>query len=241
MTHDERKIDSLIADLDDHNKPTVRSAADQLIALALGSRNISTALDRRLQQPGHRQYWPVAYVLGHLPEPSQATNQNLLDALDHRDADIRWAVALLLVQIAQRQSWVSQGLIALCRAGTTNQKRMGIYCLRNLSLNDAASLEALCDALRDGDATVRVAAVISLKYRADGNDLVREALLRNYLHDPEIKVRNAAAVTLANFGSPSEEFMLALQRASQSEHSQTRRAAHAALQILENNKARSNR
>jgi HEAT repeat protein len=54
-------------------------------------------------------------------------------------------------------------------------------------------------------------------------------------------VRNAAAVALASFGSPSEEFTLALRQASQSDNGQARKAAAAAFELLENNKARSNR
>ena len=227
------RLAALIADLDHPDKPTIRAAVDQLIELARESAQVRTALDLRLNASGHRNYWPVAYILGHLPRPSGAAIRNLLDTLDHREPDIRWACSLLLAKIAQRETTVIELLIDLCRRGTANQKRMAIYCLRDLALNDAASLQALIESLADGDATVRVAAVTSLKNRTDDTDRVREALLQSYLIDADIKVRNAAAVTLANIGSPSEAFLLALREATQSDDSQARKAAVVALGLLQ--------
>jgi HEAT repeat protein len=227
------RLAAIIADLDHPDKPTIRAAVDQLIKLARESPQVRTSLDLRLNEYGHCNYWPVAYILGQLPEPSGAAIRNLLDALDHREPDIRWACSLLLAKIAQRETAVIELLIELCRNGTTNQKRMALYCLRDLALSDPASLEAMLSSLSDADATVRVAAVTSLKNRTDGTDRVRAALLQNYLTDADIKVRNAAAVTLAQIGSPSEEFLIALRQATQNDNRQARKAAAIALELLE--------
>jgi HEAT repeat protein len=54
-----------------------------------------------------------------------------------------------------------------------------------------------------------------------------------FLNDPDLRVRNAAAVTLAQLGSPSEEFLVALKMAGASEHAQLRKAATAAIAILQ--------
>jgi len=195
MANDGQKLAALICALDDPDKPTLRAAVDQLIGLARESAQVRTALDSRLNEFGHRRYWPVAYILGHLPNPSDAAIRNLLDTLDHREPDIRWACSLLLVKIAQTETALIEWLIELCRNGTANQKRMAIYCLRDLALNDAASLQALLGALSDSDTTVKVAAATSLKNRTDDTDRVRDALLQSYLMDVDIKVRNAAAVS----------------------------------------------
>ena len=227
------QLGALIADLDHPDKPTIRAAVDQLIGLARESAQARTALDRRLNELGHRNYWPVAYILGHLPQPSGATIRNLLDTLDHRQPDIRWAIVLLLVRIAKSDSAIIGLLIDLCQSGTANQKRMAIYGLRDLALNDAASLQALLHSLSDSDTTVRVAATTSLRNRTDDTDRVRDALLQSYLIDADIKVRSAAAVTLANIGSPSEEFLIALREATRSADSQARKAAFVALELLE--------
>ena len=190
------RLAALIADLDHPDKPTIRAAVDQLIGVARESAQVRTALDRRLNEFGHRNYWPVAYILGHLPDPSGAAIRNLLDTLDHREPDIRWACSLLLAKIARSETAVIELLIELCRTGTANQKRMALYSLRDLALNDRASLQAMLNSLSDSDATVRVAAVTSLKNRIGDTNRVREALLQSYLIDADIKVRNAAAVAL---------------------------------------------
>jgi HEAT repeat protein len=227
------RLAKLIADLDHPDKPTIRAAVDQLIELAMNSEPVSKALEQRLNQTGHRNYWPVAYILGHLPQPSRAAIQKLLDALDHREPDIRWACLLLLVRIAKHQHEVITALLELCRLGAVNQRRMAIYGLRDLALSDSESLQAFIGGLSDSDATVRVAATTSLKARSDVNQAVREALLASYLNDNDLRVRNAVAVTLASMGAPAEEFLLALRKASKSETGQTKKAAEAALALLE--------
>jgi len=153
--------------------------------------------------------------------------------LDHREPDIRWAIVLLLVRIAKSENSIINLLIELCESGTSNQKRMAIYGLRDLVLGDPASLQAILSSLSDSDPTVRVAAATSLKNRTDGNERVRDALLQSYLLDADIKVRSAAAVTLANIGSPSEAFLRALKEASESDNSHARKAAVVALVLLE--------
>ena len=226
------QLAALIADLDHPDKPTLRAAVDQLIILTTNSESVREILDKRLIEPDHRNYWPVAYVLGHLAQPSGAVLRTLLQTLDHREPDIRWAAALLLVQIAKREGEVFSLLIELCRAGTANQRRMAVYCLRDLQLNDGTSLQAIIDLLSDADTTVRVAATTSLKNRRDDDQRVRQALLDSYLKDGDIKVRNAAAVTLARFAAPAPEFLRALEHASASGDDQSKKTAGVALTIL---------
>jgi HEAT repeat protein len=95
----------------------------------------------------------------------------------------------------------------------------------------------LLQSLRDDDATVRVAAATSLKTRADIDASARKALLDVLSDDPEPKVRNAAAITLAQLGSPSEEFLQALEKASKSNDAQIKKAAFAALALLQNKRS----
>jgi HEAT repeat protein len=233
MDINDGKIAALIAQLDDQDKPTIRSAVDALIPLARESLQLRKILDHHLAETEHTNCWPVAYVLGHLPRPSGACIAKLLETLDHREPDIRWATALLLVRIAKEESAIANRLIELCAAGTGNQKRMALYCVRDLALSDSVSLAALVEALRDSDPTVRVAAAISLKPRPDLDDSAKEILLRVYLNDTDPKVRHAVAITLANLGPPSAEFSSALKKNSESKDRQTRKAAIMALDMLE--------
>jgi HEAT repeat protein len=233
------QIADLIAGLDHLDKPTIRRAVDALIALAPASVDLQNILHQRLTEDGHRNYWPVAYVLGHLSPPSQECISRLIDALDHPEPDIRWAVALLLVRIAKKESAVADLLVALCASGTVNQKRMALYCIRDLALSDSVSSAALLTALDDADPTVRVAATICLKMRCDLDDAGKNTLLKVYVEDKDPRVRNAAAIALAALGSPSEEFLRALTEASESNDAQTRKAANAAFEILEKRRSAS--
>jgi HEAT repeat protein len=61
----------------------------------------------------------------------------------------------------------------------------------------------------------------------------RKRLYDIFVNDPDLRVRNAAAVTLAQLGAPSGEFLAALKLAEASEHAQLRKAAAAALSIIQ--------
>jgi HEAT repeat protein len=102
-----------------------------------------------------------------------------------------------------------------------------------LTLSDTVSLTALLAALGDDEPTVRVAAAICLKARSDMDDAGKNILLQAYSNDAESRVRHAAAIALANLGSPAPEFLIALGKNSESENEQTKKAALAALDLLE--------
>jgi HEAT repeat protein len=233
MELEERRIAALIADLDQHDKPTVRAAVDALIPLATHSPQLCAKLNQRLSADAYHGCWPVAYILGNLPQPSREAIAALLAVLDHRDPDIRWAIALLLVRIARNDTALVDSLTRLCAEGSDRQKRMALYAIRDLALSDPASLAALLSALQDTEPTVRVAAAICLKSRADIDDAGKNLLLEAYLNDVELKVRHAVAITLATLGSPHPGFVVALEKNRESENEQTKKAAIAALALLE--------
>lgn len=227
------KTAALLADLNSSDKPTIRAAVDALIQLAAGAPALARELNRLLDDSRDKHRWPAAYVLAHLPHPSRQVFAVLLNALAHPDPDIRWAVMLLLVRLAKSDREIVRLMLELRQTGSPTQRRMALYCIRDLSFTDAVSLQALLDSLRDDDPTVRVAAVTSLKGRMDIDSSGRKMLYDLFEQDRDLRVRNAAAVTLAQLGSPSEEFLAALQLAGASEHAQLRKAATAALAIIQ--------
>jgi hypothetical protein len=239
MEFDRSRTDALIADLDHHDKPTIRTAVDQLIRLAVEFPQLREILDQRLTEAAHRNYWPVAYILGHLPQPSASALEVLIETLDHREPDIRWAIALLLTTLAKTDKTIVGLLMRLAGSGSANQKRMALYCIRDLALSDAASQSALLGALSDADATVRVAAAICLRLRSDLDAVGRQALLKIYADDVEAKVRHTAAIALAHLGRATPEFLTALRKNSESEDRETRKAALAALELLEKRRSAS--
>lgn len=232
MTDNAKRVAGLIADLDQPDKPRIRAAVDALTALAAQSDELRGQLESLLRATDSLR-WPIAYILGQLPQPSGTTIRTLIDTLDHREPDIRWAIALLLMRIAKSHGEVVGLLSGLASTGSTNQKRMAIYCLRDLNLQDPDSLHAMLQALRDVDATVRVAAVTSLKARGDARAVERGELLELFLRDDDLRVRNAAAITLAQWGAPSSAVVEALRAAAAGDHAQLRKAALIALAILD--------
>jgi HEAT repeat protein len=236
-SHNETDVGALIADLEHNEKPVIRAAANALISLAETSVELRDRLHRRMGDPQVKNLWAVAYVLAHLPQPSRDVTQRLLESLGHHDPDIRWAIGLLLAHLANRDEEITRQLLRLCTAGNALQRRMAIYCLRDLGLQDAESTEAFFLALRDPDPLVRIAAAAGLKKKTHLDWHAKDTLLTVFLEDPDNRVRSVAAVTLAQVGEPSERFLQALNLAESSENEQIRRAANAALSLLENKRA----
>ena len=229
-------ITALIADLEHSEKPIIRAAVNTLVSLAGNSAELQATLHRKMGDPQVKNSWAIAYVLAHLPQPSRDVVQRLLGSLGHSDADIRWAMGLLLVRLAGTDEGITHELLRLCTIGNALQRRMAIYCLRDLNLQDAASTQVFITALRDPDPLVRIAAAAGLKKR--NLDLPgKDALLAVFLEDPDNRVKSVAAVTLAQIGAPSERFLRALNLAESSDDEKIRRAVKAALSLLEKRRA----
>ena len=237
MDRGDNKIAPLMADLEKSDKPTLRRAVDALIRIAADDPQIGKILSELLNDSSRKNRWPIAYILANLPSPAQSSVQALVETLDHRDPDIRWAVALLLTRLAKTQRQILRLLIELASKGTANQRRMAIYTLRDVGLSDDESVETLLSSLRDPDPTVRVAAVTSLKTQSGLSEEGKNELLQRFSQDQDPRVRNTAAVILAYLGAPSEEFLSALTKASASDNAQLKKAATTALNILKNKRS----
>ena len=102
---------------------------------------------------------------------------------------------------------------------------------------DEESVQTLLDSLHDPDPTVRVAAVTSLKMQPGLSENGKNELLLLFLKDEDLRVRNSAAVILAQLGSPSEKFLSELAKASASDNAQLKKAALTAFDILKKRSA----
>lgn len=233
------KIAALLADLEKPDKPTLRKAVDALIPIAGNDTEIATILSKRLNDPGCKNRWTIAYILASLPSPSPSAVQVLIETLDHRDPDIRWAIALTLIRLAKTDKRILRLLIEIASEGTPNQRRMAIYSLRDVGLSDEESVQTLLNSLRDPDPTVRVAATTSLRVHSALSESGKNELLERFSKDQDLRVRNSAAITLAQLGDPSEEFLNELTKATANENAQLKKAASAAFNILKNKKVRS--
>lgn len=222
----------LMAGLESPDKPVVRAAADRLIALARTEPEVPAMLEEALADRRRANPWALAYVLGHLPQPSSTTIAALIDGLDQPASDVRWALGLLLVRLMASEAAIANMLLEVASRGTVPQRRMALYCIRDAGLRDRASLDTLLRATTDADSSVRVAAVTSLHARPDNDAEGRRRLLNLFLDDPDVKVASCSAITLAKLGERSAEFISALEAAEQSAQPQLKKAADLALGLL---------
>lgn len=232
MKDDPEKISALLDSLNQSDKSAIRAAVDSLIPIVSSSPEVRDSLHQLLMDPSRKNRWPIAYILAHLPNPPEACHKVLLETLDSQDPDIRWAVALLLVRLAKNDHAIESRLLGLLKSGTSNQRRMAVYCIRDMELKDGSSLQALLKTLQDSDPLVRVAAVTSLRMRHDVNKDGLDSILHLFLEDPDSRVRYSAALTLAGLGAPTQKIRAALEEASRSKDPQLKKAATAALTLL---------
>ncbi|MBI3000927.1 MAG: HEAT repeat domain-containing protein [Deltaproteobacteria bacterium] len=229
---DTQKIDLLIESLRHPEKKVIRQAAERLIAMAPQVPELASKLNRLLTITPNQYRWPIAYVLAQISAPSPPCLEVLKETLGSGDSDIRWAAAVLLVRLGNADKGVTASLRDLLRTGTPTQRRMAVYCLRDID-QDEASLEALLESLHDPDPLVRVAAVTSLKVHSRIGKERLDLLLRLFQEDPDPRVRRSAALALARLGPFSDEIRLALNKAALSQDPYLRKAAQAALDLLQ--------
>lgn len=232
MEEESEKIAVLLNSLAHPDKKVIRRAADALISMAPGLPELPDRLGRLLSNLPADKSWPIAYVLAHISSPSPSCLHVLRETLGSRDPDIRWAVSLLLVRLGKNNREIVSLLLDLLKSGTPTQRRMALYCLRDLDFRDEVSLRAIVESLRDPDPLVRVAAVTSLKTREEIGQDGMEILLQLFLADSDSRVRCNAAVMLAQLGAPNENIRRALEEAGRSEEPQLKKAADAALALL---------
>ncbi len=186
----------LLAALEQTDKGVVRRAVEELVALAAEEPGVAEALDRRLSAAPR---WPVAYALGQVARPSTLCLDVLAHGLGSGDQDLRWATQLLLTDLGKRYPEVEARLQSLLRDGSPTQRRMTVYCLRDVhegrdaGAADIGLASAFLEAMRDPEPLVRVAVVTSLAKATEVNAETLDALTRAAKDDPDARVRNAAA------------------------------------------------
>src|SRR5258706_605476 len=158
------RIGALIAGLDQADKKAVRAAVDALTSMSAAAPEIAEKLRAALAAAPAEKRWPIAYALAEIAPLSEPCLEALEAALDFADPDIRWAVALLLVRLAKKPgAGAGARLIDLCKNGTPAQRRMALYCLRDIG---APELIAAPAARKEPDARRREASRRSVQHLA---------------------------------------------------------------------------
>lgn len=221
-------VEWLIEAFDHPMKVVQRAAGTALVAIARAGTDVSRSLEDAMASDSSRRRWVAAWTAGQIPGvDARSIAPALFEALGVDDGDVRWAAARMLTGRAERDE-VAKGLLALGASGNAAQRKMALYCLRDLGRRDAAAAVRYREGLRDDDAGVRLAAMSALarvgSVRAD--DARRIAAL---LDDPEGGVRRAAAATLGRGGVSDEVVRDALARAAQDDDPVLARIARGAI------------
>ena len=192
----DQRMGPLLEALEETDKGVVRRAVEELVALATEESRVAEALDRCLRAAPR---WPVAYALGQITRPSALCLDVLAHGLGSRDQDLRWATQLLLTDLGKRYPEVEGCLEALLRDGSATQRRMSVYCLRDIhegrdtGVPGIGRAPAFLEAMRDPEPLVRVAVVTSLAKATEVSAEALDALTRAATDDTDARVRNAAA------------------------------------------------
>ena len=221
---------SLLQCLGHNQKNVQRAAAAQLIRFAPHQPEIFTALTHTLSDPDSRVRWTAAFTLSQLDLPSPAPLPILIENLGHQESDLRWAAATALLRLAeQHRRAVVAAMIHLVYADNAVQRRMALYCLRDLGQTGHEAQAAYLASLNDADAMVRLGGLSCLGRLQLTSVTVRETILRLLFNDPDMGVRRSTAVTLGQIGDSDPAVLEALQAASRDADPSLRKAAARAL------------
>lgn len=196
-------IASLIESLAHSDRAVVRTAIDSLVTIGHERPEVRESLNRLLQEVASEKRWPVAYTLGQLSQPSSSCLDTLMEALGSEDPDIRWATLQLLIRLGKNDKRIPPIVSDLLNSGSPTQRRMAVYCLRDLGLEDR-SVQLQC--LGDTDPLVRVAAVTALSKQSQLSEDVLSVLVRLNSNDTDSRVRNAAGFVLERLGISPDKF-----------------------------------
>ncbi len=189
-------------------KEVSRRAAGALV-LAAAVPQHRAELERALADAEPRRRWGSAFALARAGVQGEAILRVALESLDERDGDVRWA-ALEIVRDAVREHPELEGhVLRAATDGPARQRKMALYCLRDLGRDDAAVYLA---ALGHDDRDVRLAALAGM---ARSNTLDTAAVQRIIVcmeTDPDPGLRRAAAATLGRVGGDESLIRTALER-----------------------------
>jgi len=196
-------IASLIEFLAHSDRAVVRTAIDSLVTIGHGRPEVRESLNRLLQEVSSAKRWPVAYTLGQLSQPSSSCLDILIEALGSEDPDMRWATLQLLIRLGKNDKRILPLVSELLNSGSPTQRRMAVYCLRDLGPEDR-SVQLQC--LGDTDPLVRVAAVIALSKQSRLSEDVLSVLVRLNSNDTDSRVRSAVGFALERLGISPDKF-----------------------------------
>ena len=211
-------------------KAEQRRAAEVLAAVARAGQDVGPLLEQGLADGSARRRWGAAYACSVMGATSPACLPILLEALGSDDGDVRWAAATIIRSLPGYQDVVPE-LRARVHALSPLQRKMALYCLRDLSAQASGLDDELLAALRDDEPAVRLAALSTVTVLAQDRQAAARAVMGR-LDDADAGVRRAAAAALGRLGPAEPAIIEALQRARDGADPALTRAAARALVLL---------
>src|SRR5713101_7766830 len=121
-----------------HSRKTVqRAAAAQLVRFARTQPEIVATLIQTLTDSDPRMRWTAAFALSQIDLSAPSPLPVLIENLGHEESDLRWAAATAILRLAKQHPRVIKELLHLAGTGNAVQRRMALYCLRDLEQRDA--------------------------------------------------------------------------------------------------------
>jgi len=211
-------------------KAVQRPAADAFAVISAAGVEVAPALDRALASPVARQRWGAAFAFSLIGEPPAETLPVLLETLGEDDGDMRWAAAAILLRLKDRTGLIGS-LTDLVTSGNAAQRKMALYCLRDVGARSPAVERVVVSALGDHDEGVRLAAIAGLARLALDRRAAAGRLIEALEADDE-RCRRAAAAALGALGERSDDIIAALRAAAAGPDPSLVRAATRALRAL---------
>ncbi len=222
-------LEALRACLAETDKRVQRRAAEAAAALARRGVPIAPQLEDALRASELRLRWGAAYALSLIGPPPLAALPTLLEVIALPDGDLRWAAADLLKQLAASERPMVLGQLLAAAGAPGPQRKMALYCLRDLGAADA--FETALAALADPQVETRLAA-LALLARVHPDAIAAAERIAALLDDADARVRRAAIGTIGGLGVASDAVLAALNRAEASDDPSLQRAAAQARQKL---------
>jgi hypothetical protein len=188
---------ALLATLGDTDRRVQRAVAESLAAVADRVPDLDRHLLESLESQTLDVRWGAAFCLACLRRPPMRALDVWLDRLASSESDLRWAAHDLIVRWIAELGEEAIGRLHSAAADADPQRRkMALYCLRDLGVEDAAAERLAHAALDHGEMGVRLAALAALP-RVASDRRAAARVVCAYLEDPDVSMQRAAAATLA--------------------------------------------
>jgi len=156
--------------------------------------------------------WGAAFALAAADIVDADVGAAALEALAvDDDGDIRWAAAGVVRKVAEREPVFLRRLESAAAEATGSQRKMCIYCLRDLGYRDTA---LYCAALGADDVGTRHAALSALQACGRAGDATISAVVNRLAVEDDPGVRRSLAIVLGRIMGENPDAAEALRRAS---------------------------